>query len=493
MSAHPERPTFLSMKPLTIRAALIAAAVLTAVPASAEVLFQFTNAKDYLQLGSFTSNFRGGTLNVNVRDGNAILSPCPHPSPIIIPPSLPCPLGTTGFIADGDIDNDGVRDDLSFWSLSDVIPAFLIEPFRPESCLLSSAPPSQLPRPLGPFLDEGAVVFYNVLTATVLQTNISWYDFNRIYAPGPVGRAQMNREIVLGDYIFTFPLLNSTNRFVPLGIRHYQIPEAIDPANRYPLNGFRYTGGTWDAAGNRLLDPYLTSTITWTGNDATNTFPAVDQVRLSILDNLPPITALDPPSNVTFPPSATPLLLPNPLTQTYNIPPFFYAPGDTGFFQLRINRALGTTSIAFDTSVRLFHFPIRFVKSYGGFRVLDFPVGTSTVLSDPAADFDLDGQSNVLEFAMGTDPTDPLSVSVAPVAIQNLDGTVSFTVPKQPNIALNYRFAVSFMGGPATVVSPGNAVWAITEDSDVAYTITTIAPALAADFTATVSPTVLNL
>ncbi|MCU0795498.1 MAG: hypothetical protein MUF31_06130 [Akkermansiaceae bacterium] len=481
------------MKPLTVRAALIAAAALSAAPVSAEVLFQFTSAKDYVQLGSFTTAFRGGVLNVNVRDGNAILSPCPHPSPVVIQPNLLCPLGTTGFIADGDVDNDGIRDDLSFWSLSDVIPAFLIEPFQPGRCLLSSAPPSDLPRPLGPFLDEGAVMFYNVLTATVLQYNISWYDFNRIYPGGPAGRAQMNDEIVLGDYIFTFPQINTTNRVLPIGVRHYPTPEAIDPANRYPLLGFRFTGGTWDAAGNRLLDPYLTSSITWTGNDATNTFPAVDQVRLSIRDNLPPVNVGDPASNVTFPPSATPLLLPNPLTQQYNIPPFFYAPGDVGFFQFRLDRALGTTAIAFDTAVRLFHFPIRFVKSYEGFRIIDFPVGTNTTQSAPANDFDGDGQSNVLEFAMGTNPNNAGSVSAAPVAVQNLDGTVSFTVTKQANIALNYRFAVSFLGGPLTPIAPGNAVWAITEDSNTTYTITTLAPALAADFTAVVSPTVLTL
>ena len=482
------------MKPAMARAALLAASLSTAA-VDAEVLFQFTTAKDYLQLGPFVAGFRGGVLNVNVRDGNAILSPCIHPSPVIIPPNpLFCPLGTTGFIAAGDVDNDGVRDDLSFWSISEVIPAFLLEPFRPTDCNLSSAPPSELPRPLGPFLDQGAVIFYNVLTSTVLQYDISWYDFNRVYAPGVGDRARMNDEIVLGDYIFTFPQLDSNPlRFVPIGVRHYPIPEAIDPANRYPEVGFKFTGGTWDAAGNRLLDPYLTNTITWVGNDATKTFPAVDQLRLTIRDNLPPLTPLDPPSNITFPPSATPLLIPNPLTTSYNLPPFFYAPGDTGFLQIRLDRALGTSAIAFDTSVRLFHFPIRFVSSYSGFRIVSFPVGSNSTVTAPTADFDGDGQTNILEFAMGTDPDDPLSTSLPPVAFPDIGGTVSFTVAKQPNIAVTYELAVSFMGGPPVVIKPGNPTWAITENSDTTYTITTLAPALPADFTATVVATEIKL
>ncbi|MBK1828758.1 hypothetical protein [Haloferula rosea] len=433
----------------------------------------FSTGAAYLQTGPFTVNFQGGDLNLNLRDGNAILSPCPHPSPVIIPPSLPCPIGTTGFIAVGDADDDGVRDDLSFWSLSDVIPAFIIEPFRPELCLLAAAPPSDLLRPRAGFNDRGALIFYNVLTENVVQYDVTIYELARIYDPGPGGRAQMKAELVQGQYIFTFPLLNNPDNAPPIAIpvTYVNIPEGIDPEDRRfeQERSFRFTSGTWDGAGNYLMDPQLTNRITWIGNDGSNTFQGIDFYRLSIVTQDDGIT----PETVLFPPSQTPLLLLNSFTQEYNLAPFFFAPGDVGLFRLRLDRTLASNAVAFDTSVRLFEFNVRFVDSYDGFKVISFPVGTSVTARAPNVDFDGDGFSNIVEFGLQTDPADVTDVPTNPLPIENGDDTVSFTLTKRPDAVAGYSFLISKDGGPFVEVKANSAEWDIVTNDETTLTITT--------------------
>jgi len=479
------------VKPFRFLFSGVAAIALSFAPVQAEVVMQFSTGAAYLQTGPFTVNFQGGDLNINLRDGNAILSPCPHPWPTIIPPSLGCPLGTTGFIAVGDADDDGVRDDLSFWSLSDVIPAFIIEPFRPELCRLAAAPPSDLPRPQAGFNDRGALIFYNVLTAAVVQYDITIYELIRLYDPGAAGRAQMKSELVEGQYIFTFPLLNNADTAPPVAIpvTYVNIPEGMDPVDRRfeQERAFRFTSGTWDGNGNYLMDPQLTNTIQWIGNDATNTFQGIDFYRISIVDPLDQTT-------VTFPPSATPLLLLNSYTQEYNLAPFFYVPGDTGLFRLRLDRTLASNFVAYDTSVRLFEFNIRFVDSYDGFKIIAFPTGTSIAARAPNLDFDQDGFSNVVEFGLQTDPADNTSFPADPAPVVNLDDTVSFTLTKRPDAVASYGFLVSENGGPFVKITGNNPTWDIVVNDDTTYTITTKEePPLGTTYTAQYSVTAISL
>ncbi|MGB1130799.1 MAG: hypothetical protein ACPG4K_12170, partial [Haloferula sp.] len=237
------------MKP--VRSVLYGAALaaLSSTATQAEVLMQFSTGAAYLQTGPFTVDFAGGDLNVNTRDGNAIISDCfgfIQGYPFIIPPGPGCPLGTTGYIAEGDINGDGIRDAGGFWSISEVIPAFVIEPFRPDKVALVAAPPSDLgPRPLGGFSDQGAVIFYNVLTDDVVQFDVSWYDLVRVYPAGPGGRALMKDEVVLGQYVFTYPLLNAPDTAPPVAIpvTYAKMPEGVDPAGRefVEREQFRYT------------------------------------------------------------------------------------------------------------------------------------------------------------------------------------------------------------------------------------------------------------
>lgn len=457
---------------------------------------QFSTGAAYVQTGPFTVDFVGGDLNVNTRDGNAILAPCAfHPSPVIVPPNMLCPLGTTGFIAIGDLNGDAIRDDGSFWSISEVIPAFVIEPFRPDKVTLAAGPPSDLARPRNDFADQGAVIFYNVLTDNVVQYDVSIYELARIYPAGPGGRAQMKDELALGQYVFTYPLLNAPDTAPPVAIpvTYSKMPEGVDPAGRefVERDQFRFTNLNWDGSGNLLFDPRVTNYIRWQGNDTGNTIPNIDQLRLSVLD---PTTVGDPmiPELILFPPSQTPLLILNPLTQEYILPPFFFQVGDVGLMRLRFDRTLGSNAVAFDTSLRLFEVNIRFVDTYDGFKLIAFPLGASEVERRPGSDFDGDGQTNVYEFALQSDPADAGSTAPDPAPIPNFDGTVSFELTKRPDAIIAYSFSVSESGGPFRKINAGDPDWIIETNDDTTLRITTVAPANAADFTARINVVATN-
>ncbi|BCX46526.1 hypothetical protein HAHE_04340 [Haloferula helveola] len=442
--------------------------------AQADIALTFSTGADYIQTSPFAASFRGGDLAVTLRDGIVFIDPACvlDPSPVLIPPNLFCPLGTTGFIAFGDADGDGLRDDLSYWSITDVIPALAIAPFKPDDCRLEAGPVSDLPRPLGPFADVGLVVFYNLFADTVRQYDVALYDLLRVYPPGVAGRDQFDAELVEGVYTFTFPSLNQPGARLGLNVAYQVIPEAVDITAIYPDLGFKFLGGRWDGMGNRLMDPRLLNRVSWQGVELSNTYPT-DQYRFSIRDSIDE-------DIITFPPSATPIAL--TLSEVlqdrgYTIPPGFYSPGDTGICQLRLDRFLGTTPVTFETSVRLFNFPIRFVATYAGFRTFGFGAGSAASnLTQANRDFDGDGFTNIEEWAQGTDPTDPLDFPAPPAEATvtiGPDDFVTFTVNKLANALANYSFRVSEDGGVTfRTVKANDPDWAITTNDDTSLVIT---------------------
>ncbi|MGB6222556.1 hypothetical protein [Haloferula sp.] len=492
------------MKPLSKLFISAFALVASAVPASSEIILTFSTGQDFLQRGQAALDFRGGDLFVGFRDGGVSFAQCvDDPSPVIVRPYIFCPIGTTGFIASGDFNGDGVRDDLSFYSISQVIPAILVEPFLPDLCQLISAPPSELPRPLGPFVDRGSIIFFNILTVAVRQYNVSIYEFARNYPPGPNGLAQFNREIVYGTYQFVFPRLGDPLRFVPIAVSFTSIPEALNPALNLQVNPFQFTSGIYDANGNYLMDHRLTTEVTWVGNDPSNTSPATDQIRISILDEnedavlFPPSGGTDPDTGEEGENAAPSLVLDSPLEQRYILPPLlsgFEDPanpenvfGQQAFFRLRFQRFRGTSAIAFDTSTRLFSFKILFVDSYQGYRIASFPTGQPDNITSANADFDGDGQTNVQEYALLGDPTDAAIMYPASVVTPTVDteGKVSFTMAKRPFGAATYQYRISTDGGERySTITPNDQVWDIVQNDDTAYVITTKEAADPADFLA---------
>lgn len=173
----------------THRIAATVATLLTLATAQADVYMGLGVNKRYYQQNAFKLEFDTGELDLLVRDGLVILAFCTIDpqlfffGPVLVPPI--CPLGATAFIAAGDVDRDGIRDDNQYWSVDSVIPAFIIEPSRPELAQLFSAPPSKLPRPLPNFRDDSVVTFYDIRGASVTQYDQSRYELIIRYGSVP--------------------------------------------------------------------------------------------------------------------------------------------------------------------------------------------------------------------------------------------------------------------------------------------------------------------
>ena len=139
--------------------------------------------------------FDSGELNMFLRDGIIVLADCAtDPQLFFFGPNLVCPLGATGYIAEGDIDRNGTRDDNQYWSVASLQGAQLIETSRPDLVQLIAGPPSKLPRPLQNFRDDSVVTFYDVSSAAVRQYNQTRYEFVRRYG----ATRQIETAVALG-------------------------------------------------------------------------------------------------------------------------------------------------------------------------------------------------------------------------------------------------------------------------------------------------------
>jgi len=197
----------------TQRFSVLCASLLALSVASADVYMGVAADKNFIQQSPFRFGFTGGNLNLILRDGLVIIDAAcvTDPQPIPFPPTAipPCPLGATGFVAQGDIDRDGVRDDLQYWSVLSIIPAFIVEPSRPELCQLAAGPASKLPRPLKNFRDDSLVTFYDIRTTSMTDYDQSRYELIRTYgsvrqvetfrALGPVVALPLLPEVPAGE------------------------------------------------------------------------------------------------------------------------------------------------------------------------------------------------------------------------------------------------------------------------------------------------------
>ena len=488
----------------------------TVAQSEAQFRFALTSAKGGAQIGPKTVNYGGGTLRIDVLDGSVSIAGCVFNGTTLLdgapfPPSQmpPCPLGTTGFIALGDIDFDGMRDDGSFWSLANApVAAAVIAPFRPDKVRVVSAPPSLFPRPgILPVTEGGAVVFYNVLSgAAQTQYDISGYVHEQTFLASEGERVRHDETVVTGLYTFSFPRLIQPDESPPVvvSLSKLSMPESWPGLSQSPLDsGFRFTNDDNWSNGAIEFDPRDFNDITWQGIDGTNFIAGSDVYTLWIQDvasprplDLPPAPpfAIPLPSpRAVFPPSGNRMTLTSnePLNGRYRLPAFFFQPGDERVLYLRLQRTFRSTAVTFDTSVRAWTVPLRFVDTYGGFTKFNFPVGTSAELRAPHADFDGDGFSNLIEFALSSDHTDPLDVpDVTPPNVGGVapgtfsvtplgDGRCQVSLGKRPNVggSLIYYFELSpDMVNWTRIPIGGDADWVENVNDATTLQVTSVAP-----------------
>jgi len=274
---------------------LFAAALLFAPALSPAESLYFQNTKAWRQIGPETIFYLGGETNMFFVDGFWNLSGCGHPSQSIIGPNLFCPLGTTGFIAQGDIDEDGENDQGSFWSIAEVVPAQSVEPFRPDLFRLLSAPPSGFTQILRgtdgdvsaifDVSDSSVVVWYNVLGGSVDDYEITQYQGLRSYGAGKQELERHYWDVPWGPYKFVLPGLvpnNSRNEpgDVIYGVDHLVTPDAHSGRGAVP-QGWRNINDEYWEDGALEFDPRTFFRFEWGGLTSANTIQG-DTLRYSM-------------------------------------------------------------------------------------------------------------------------------------------------------------------------------------------------------------------
>jgi hypothetical protein len=403
---------------LPLVSALLASATL---PATADVALTLSSQKTYRQNKKGESAFRGGRFDIRLRDGNGIyVGGCAREA--YWPPNVPldpCPGGSTAFVLYGEVDPDVPNAGPYFW-MTDVIPAIIIEPRRPDLCKLRAAPPSDLPRPSTDFKDTSFGVYYNLHEADVRESIITRYSSARTY--GPDQRGKFERDIVTGVYHYLFPRLGQPNLRVPISPVIYPMPEGYAKINNQKT-GVQFIPNEKWSGGFMELSYIKPNVIRWKGFSPAVTYPAVDSLYFSMrfLSNprnpLSEVTYVNPETSEA-PASFFPgyvsggdprILLANPFIESFTLPPVFPG-GSTAVIELELDRSFQTGGVTFDFSTRKFQIPVKVVNRYTEYAELRFGNSNGQKGTALNADFDKDGFNNLNEWILESRADDSTSV-----------------------------------------------------------------------------------
>jgi hypothetical protein len=377
--------------------------------------FQANSSADYRQ-GPAGVAFESGVFSFNVRDGNFVYDGC-H-SAFFYNPSIPCPIGATGFVSRG-LDNDPLLRGLGpYFSVTEIAPAIILRPFDPQKAVLVAAPPSLLPRPLIGFENRSLSVFYNLRTDFIRQYDLTIYNFQRGYTAAE--RNRFDGEVVPGTYQFNFPALAHPINPVVLKINMFPKLDGYRKINNQP-QGLRFLNVTYDPDGFARLDPFALNFLKWEGNTVSFIAGGLDIAYISIKRLLDPTNPLSPPDPLSIPifpnfsgPNATRVLLPSPLDTQYIIPPGFLQPGNTGLIDLEFIIYRPTSNLIFERATRRIRLPVRVTNPFAGAMLAAIPPGSTAQMVSADEDFDGDSVSNFAEWVFGSDPADPTSVPTSP-------------------------------------------------------------------------------
>ena len=419
----------------------------TAGPALAQLSLENSTHKEYRQYKSGKVVYRGGHYEVDVADGNALYwAGCE--SSIYWPGGgnildIGCGIGSTGFVTFGNV-YEGQLDTTPYLSVFDVAPARVIEPRRPELCILKAAPRSELRRPSKDFIDDSYGVYYNLHTNYVREYVISRYHQRRDY--GKKKRVKFAEEIVPGTYHYQFPRLGNPELMTAVGSPLYAMPEGrLKKRKRWV--GVNYTNTNSWRGGFMTLGIWKPNTITWQGINFSNTFAPVDSLYFSIRymksEKNPRSKVIYSNPNGESPASLFPafvsgedprVLLKSVTEQEFTLPPIFRA-GTKGVIELEIERVFQTGGVTYDYSTRRFQLPVMVLNRYSEYGDLRFPNGgKKTGLLD---DFDQDGFNNMTEWILDSLADDPGSVPAQlttedhPAVVDNINNFFWWTMEPQ--------------------------------------------------------------
>jgi hypothetical protein len=454
----------------------------------------FIETKEFLQTGPENLEFEGGSLSVLLNDGDFKIAGCiGNGGTSIMTPNLFCPLGTTAFILQGDVDSDGEADTRSFWSIFDVVRARWIAPGFAnglEGIRISAADANSSLR--GEILDasdNGITLWYNVLDLPTQTTwDITRYQLGKEYNPTQL--ESMYDDIPPGIYQFEFPSLNNPGWFEYINVRRRVFIEGWPgPSPVTGMGAFRMTN---DFVGEVLeFDPRFLVEFTWMGissgsGSSAATVVSADRLYFS-LRNASTDQIVYPPYAVDTPDAdRAPAWLEGALYDGgVSIGPFFqlgfFDPGEEVIAQLEVRRGLpsggGLTSgvEAHDYSERIFKTRVRFIDTYEGFAITAYPPGSTEAEIADGFDFDGDGFTNLEEFAYRTDPSLPQDNPSQLVLPRIVDDHCLLVIQKRPFTSnrLDYFAETSTDDGVTWQrVTPANPDWDIVFDNDEVLQVT---------------------
>ncbi len=453
--------------------ALLGAFTLSAALAHGQAILSFSDMKMFKMVGPEESEYQGGSLNLSLNDGSVSFLPCAAVDPntgaifasgffaTFIGPIVGCPSGTTGLLSYPafDFDGDGVRDTGLYASVSRPIPAIHVEPFRPSLISLASSSSWALRGQLDSFTwnDTSRVIFYDQVNdpRNGIAYELSGYNTSRTYSALELEKHR--DEIVPGSYLFTFPRLGSSPANpsdFPFNHGHRPMVEAFPgPGGSSVVSGginvgndFRTTNDDRWRDGAMEFDPRIVSDFSWEGFNGI-TFLASDSLLFAVRDRETDAIVFPP-----FPPGqqAFPQLISGnglPISSGYELGPTFFGPGDSIYVQLifRRNLSIGNTV---DSSVRYFTWDVDLIDSYEGFvgdvNGANFPNNATDAEIAPDFDYDDDGFTNLEEFALQTDPTDPASVPNPTPTINEINGLCELIVTKRPSVGSRLIYNIEF-------------------------------------------------
>ncbi len=471
-----------------------------------QLSFQFRNGKAGYQTGPNFVSYDGGLFEVILVDGSYSVSGCAgaNPGPAPIPPDpMGCPLGTNAYFT-GFGESAGLT---GHWSLTQApIAARLFEINRPELFQVLSAPPSLMKRPQAlPVIDKGLNIGYSYLEPPYQQYRIANYIHRIRFLPTQAERVRQDNTIPPGSYIFGYPMQQTSAQvaagldpyIIPVPVTSPMMPESYPGMAQSPVkSGFRFINGKKRVDGTSTdghwfdgmleLDPVFLMTIEWEGIiNRTNANTNSDRLFLWVSSRRS-ATPLQMPSgaNVLYPIPGLGVTYEVPVDKMISgnetLPPFYHswAIGDEVVLYLRFERnfANSTTTVK-DTSFRVWALPIRFITTFSGFVFTNLPPDATDEERDPNADFDLDGFSNFLEYAAGTDPDDILDTP--PPGFPNListlvGGKLSARVPKRLNVGGSLTYEMEWSTDMVTwtpIDKVADPVWDVVE-TDAALTAT---------------------
>ena len=449
--------------------------------AEAAALLTFSDTKSYMRTGVREYAFEGGALDLDLNDGSVIIAGCLFNGTTSgrVFPNGACPTGTHGFVVWGDIDGDGVRDTGSYWSIAEIERATNVAPGEPERIQMVAAPFSDLPRPLdgGEWEDTGVVIWYNELDPPIEIYEITRYAYSRVYGANELER--QFSEIVPGPYNFEFPLLDDDLDVFPINVDYQPMIEAWPGQGPIAESG-DFAGlndDDWREETRQLeVDPRLFYKFEWRGFSFNSTLTG-DQTFFSMIDPFTDLVVYPPYGPSVDPIERFPELIDTP-SSFYDLGPNFFEPGDVVIAQVEYIRDFPSTANSSDTSERQFRWPVSFIDSYAGFALSTYPPGSDENLWGTDEDFDGDGFTNLEEFGLQTDPSDPASVPVVQATLDSVTNQYIVEVAKRPFVGAKLIYEVEYSTDQSnwTVIEPGDPNWIIEFDDADAYKVRSFRP-----------------